>query len=973
MKAACKCITLLYCLIIYAIPCHPQEVASQLKLHTDFIYINHEGKLTQDVFYAVDSSFKASLSLQCYLLQTNGDSILLYSKKQVQVHLKKGVNQLHLNYNEKDSNTYIIPAFNDVLKHVASVPPGNYITYITVQNENDAFSQVISNCVDSNLKINSAIRKDVNNTLSGRHRSFLGINIGSQLSGMPVGKALSNAHHKIEQASKMRGLTPVQVHANGIDYIDFYYHDWYVGRYKAAKNETVAQQLKAEESELNGYAGGLTANDLENHPSLFSQFRDLKKEKKGKEELKGELSLSGNFSNGQEPYSDQDNNYYELRGSVEVPVAGLPVELEGLYTSQDAHRQAKASYFHIHYDTDKAKAELNKLLSGYNEKYQQTISKGAGINMIYGSALNNLQAQKGQLQAELQAQLAVPDISKPGLNLDSLKQAATQKAMSAAKDSNLSVESGDEMKSASTDEQKIKDSVNRVYSSVQEKYNKLLAIEKNIDKYSSLLQQYKNTNYFDSALAYQKIKNINETEDLSYKQLAKKADNLLPEGKAKSFATGITNFDAGSFPMYESKFTMAGQNLKGLNFGYDLGFCQAGFTLGKTQYIGPDGSIDQYTTYSANASFKPAKNQKIGLIYYGYMPSKQMLSGDFFKDLPVATPTFTDPVHIVSLNYDARLSRYLLMNAEAATSINDATSGTGNFSAADKMAYNFDVQASIPGTYITIGGNYSKAGKDFQNNSLPISPAGTEQYQLQAQGDFFRSFLSLGVEYDYLLQSNFASSGGNKKWGFNVQTHSRKYPSLSFSYKPFTTFRSYSDTLSIAQRPLIGSVWSGKASYQLKRHDGTAWRFMLLYNKSSSSMDTTKYGTDLLQATCMYSTKKLTLSLSGGEMQMFGALNTGIVTTPNQMRFISASANYMLNKQIELSGGQDLGFANFGFCRYAINGGVLYRFNKLPLMLRVNLRYNDYELNQEDGWKQLYSGNIELTWRFKTTIQQKNN
>ena len=91
------------------------------------------------------------------------------------------------------------------------------------------------------------------------------------------------------------------------------------------------------------------------------------------------------------------------------------------------------------------------------------------------------------------------------------------------------------------------------------------------------------------------------------------------------------------------------------------------------------------------------------------------------------------------------------------------------------------------------------------------------------------------------------------------------------------------------------------------------------------------------------------------------------------MRFASISANYMLNSHVALSGGQELGFANFGFCRYAANGGVQYRFNKLPLMLHVNLRYNDYELNSEDGWKRLYSGNIEMTWQFKTTVQRKNN
>src|SRR5579872_1488785 len=139
---------------------------------------------------------------------------------------------------------------------------------------------------------------------------------------------------------------------------------------------------------------------------------------------------------------------------------------------------------------------------------------------------------------------------------------------------------------------------------------------------------------------------------MTYKQMAKKGDALLPDGQAKGFIAGITNFDAGMFPKEESKYTMSGQQMKGVDCGYDLGICQAGVTLGKTEYVGRDGTLDKYTCYSERTTFKPIKKQKLSLIYYGYTADRKMTGDAFFNNANISAPGFFEPVNIISTKYD---------------------------------------------------------------------------------------------------------------------------------------------------------------------------------------------------------------------------------------------------------------------------------------------------------------------------------
>jgi|GEM_PF-417541 len=966
------------------------------RFHTDFVYLNDDDKLMQDIYYSSDSAFNGVLQLACYKYNRSSDSVLVFAKKNKEIKFKSGINHTSLNYSENNENTFYLPIFYTILQKQNVTPPGAYKIYVTINDNSSSYNLSFIYNIDSNLSANSPIRKQVNKTLLPQTKSVLGVNLMGVASNYTkaAGTALEQARGKINKFYKKRGLTPVEGEQYGKKYIDFYCQDWFVGRYEVNASLPIKGQIQQQTQGLQSNMGSFTTNDLGDYHSLFSQFRELNKNKKDNQEMEGEISILGNMSSGQEQYSDADNNFYEVRGLMQLPVMGMPVDIEGYYTSQDNNRQAKASYIRFHYDVDKAKAELSNTMSQYNQKYSETVSKGQGLQMVYGSAISSLQGERSQLLGSLQQQAGIKNFQPGHLNIDSLRQVATQQSVAnAEKDTAMlrqkamtgadSSGAGHDAQAARMKEQalqaketQIKDSVNRKYQKLQEEYNKVLALEQKIQKYQALLSQYKNTTYFDSALAYSKMKGASNPQDMSYKDMAKDAGNILPNGKVKSFVTGITSFDAGMFPKYESQFTMAGQQVKGTDFGYDLGVCKTGVTLGKTEYIDANGNVDQYTTYSARATFDHLPGQKVELIYYGYTPSRNMLSSDgFYKDVNIAAPSFREPVSIVSLNYANKLSKYVLLNAEVATSSKraDTTNVIDNVSMGDKMAYSATVTGNIPRTTISLDGSFDKVGKNFENNTLPLVLNGTTQYKIAATGDFIHSMLTLGIEYDYMLQDNFSSvgTGTSKKWGFDIKTNSRRYPALSLSYKPFTTFRSYTDTLNIPQRPLLGSVWTGRLSYHVKMHDGRSIRLMATYNRSSSQMDTAQYGSNLEQASCIYTVKDLTASLTVGNMQLSGNEISALVTTPNNTTFFDITAGKNLGKRVNVTAGQDVGVAGFGLCRYSAMGGLMYRFKKRPITARMNMRYNTYQLNTGQAWQNLYSGDMEVIWKFRAKMKNR--
>lgn len=960
------------------------ETAEKIKdFRTDFLY-QQDKHFSQDFFITASADCEVSIEHRCYLL-SGQDSIQLYKFSYSSEKLKKGISTITVSFKDPKTQSYLEPGFAEAIRNTGLIPVGNYRQYtsIRVKGHDEQYLKAFILDKDSLIDIHSSVRKGIVDILDPvKKNNFLSAQTQTVSASLDnVTHAFERNQHRLERYFKQKKLTPKQYKSGDKEIIDLYYGSWYMGRYELAVNGTLTSQLKREKDALESNIGAFAHNNLGDYQSLLSQFRDIKKKSRENKELTGEIAVSANYASDQEQFSKQENQYYEARGSIEFPLFDIPITVSGYYTTQDKNRKAKASYVHFRYDAEKAKEQLLKLIGSYNARYEQTITQGGNYDMIYGQFVQQLQQQKDQALASLKQQVNIPDMDFSSLSEEQMKAVLEQKLLeekdklqNKVQDSIMNTAGNSDaakgVQQGLAKAQQAKEKGQKAYDKAMEQYNKIMELERKIRKYKSMLEQYRNTMQYDSLLAYDKVKDLKNLDQLSYKDIAKKASGLLPESKAKGLITGLTNLDAGIFPKYVSDYTLSGQMLKGIDLGYDIGFANVGGSYGKTEYIDREGHVEGYTAYSGRVQFKPILHQQLGFVYYGYSPGKKLLGdNDFFKDASVSLPSFRNPVHILSLTYNGDISQYLHATGEFATSNKPGQSeeAKSQLSFKERSAYNIRLEGTIPKTGLQLEAGYEHAGKAFENNTLPMIMAGTERYKIKGKGDFFRSFLTVGVEYNYLIQNSFYSKSNNSKWGFEIATHSKRYPSVSLSYKPFSTFRSFTDTLNIEQKPILGEVWTGKASYQIKKQN-RAIRFNLLYNRNTSIMDTIRYGSHLLQFSTIYSRKTTMLSVNIGSSK----INTDYIeiTYPafNNSTFVNLAAGGTVTTGLSLTGGIDVASSKAGLSRYGCFAGSSYSFKKLPVMIRANFRYSNYRLEEAAGWKPLYSGGIELAWRFKVKL-----
>jgi hypothetical protein len=944
--------------------------------HADHFFVQ-DGALLQDIYFESAINGEAKIQLESWYYKSATDSVKIFRHSST-IKLKMGIN--HITQELQKGDAFVLPAFGALVKRTSMIPCGSYTLLLSIQKDSLQYASRFDQNRDTLISIQSPVIKGINNILEPASNNLFPAAKSLSTAADKASGALLKNQYRLDRYFKKKGLQQQKYTKDSKEIIDLYADGWFMGRYQLDGNTSLSKQLADQKNSLEGSLESLTGNGLGDNQSLLAQFKELKKNSRENSDLTGEIALSANFSNDQEPNSEQDNNYYEARGSLEFPVFDIPVSLSGYYTTQDKNRKAKASYVHFRYDAEKAKEQLLKLIGSYNKKYEQAITQGASYDMVYGKFVGELQSQKDKAIAGLKQQVDLSGLDINAISEEQLKEAALKKVY-AQKDklqdslqNNASASSaGKTVTDAASKAQELKRKADEKYAKALEQYNKIMELERKIKKYQGMLDQYRNTNYYDSLMAYGKSKELQNLDGASYKDIAKKASSLLPESKTKNFVTGLTNFDAGMFPKYVSDYTMSGQMLKGVDAGYDIGFAEIGGSYGKTEYIDRNGNVEGYKTYSGRAQFKPLLKQTLGFVYFGYSPGKQLLEGDgFFKDVSVSLPSFRNPVHIVSVLYNGEISKYVHLGGEYAVSTKQGQSEAAAKQSGinDKSAYNIKVEGNIPAQNINIEAAYEHAGKSFENNTLPVLMAGTDRIRMAGKGDLFRSFLTVGVEYNYLVQSSLSSTGNNSKWGFDIATHSKRYPSVSLSYKPFSTFRSFNDTLNIEQKPILGEVWTGKLNYQIKRKD-RAIRFTLLYNRNTSSMDTVKYGSALVQFSTIYSYKSTMLALNLGSTD----INTDYIETAvplfNHSKFMNLAASGQVLPQLMLSGGTDLALASAQISRYGFFVGTGYSFKKLPVMIRANFRFSNYRLDEMAAWKQLYSGGIELAWRFKMKIFDK--
>lgn len=996
---------IIFCLVVPGTMVAQSSIEERPRISADLAHFSTSHKLVQDVYFSFPSPASGIFRFECFRYLSDKDSILVYGKKSTRLNISGGAIIRSVIFGYNDSGSYVHPDFFHILKAHRLVPAGQYHWYgHFVPDSASVVSVQINMLVDSVLPATSALSKGLRSELAGKGGNQMGrLSAAIPASKVPAVQAVDQAAGRIGAVTRSRGLESRIVNRSQETDVQLWYKNWFVGAYRVESGNPIGRQLEQQQAVLGGNISSLAATGLESYRSLMSQVRELARGDKQEAELQGEIAVAGSWSNGQPEYSAQDNNYYEVRARTETEVAEIPVSLEGYYTTQDAHRRIKSSYVRFHYDAEKAKEKLSKLIDGYKRKYNETVAQGAGLGQVYGSYLSGVESKKAALTASLMKETGLMvsggagsfGIDTAGLRRQIESNVREQLGDTAALiDAGASkLDSAGHIRDAATRGARIADSAARLYESVLRRLEQIRQLEAQYDKYNRLLDQYRTTSYFDSALAYSKVQDLKNGNGATYKQLAKSAAGLLPEGKVKKAVTGLTSFDAGIFPKYVSKYTIAGQQLKGLDLGYDIGFARIGLSAGQTEFAGRDGGLDKFASYSGRVEFSPGKEQQAQLVYYGYTPSRSLITGDdtFSKAIDLALPTFRQPVHIVSAQYAGTFFRNIRLEGEAATSFRngDKQRFVSGFNA-DRLAWNVAAEGHIPGSPLDFIASYEHGGKNFENSTMPLMIAGCDLIKAGIKGGFFKELLSGKVEFNRMTQTNLRGTGGNSRWGFELATHSKQYPSLSVSYKPFATFRTVYDTLGIPQRPLLGEVWTGRATYQIRRSHGVSYRFSAVFNRSTSQIDSLAYGADLLQFNASYANRIWMLSLSGGRSVLNNAMGGAqAADTVNAAHlattFLMTSCAYSLKSGVSLSGGVDIGKAFYGLSRWGVNAGCAYALSALPIRLRTAVRYGGYRLPAYSGavsyerlegtgaapamsWRQLISGSLELAWTFKQRV-----
>jgi hypothetical protein len=941
-------------------------------LSLDFPTLTREKKMMQRLSYESPVDTFVLIRINSFYIQSaSGDSVNLYDLSFEKIHLKKGAGYIDLPFSKAISTHKMHNDFFETIKKFNMVPAGNYKTNVEIYSLKEPavllFEKQIEQYADSNLSYSSGLRDKMNAAISisksARQKAQ------NKISG--AGKLNRNEEQEMGASEKklkrnlksVKGLDMRTSSINGKKYSETYYKGFFLGRYEMASVHDLNNRADAEQKKLSGNSSALVNNELEGFSGVGSQLKDLNTKKDKETRLNGIVDINSFRATAQDPQSATEQNYTEFLLGTDVELMGVPVSIEAFYTTQDANRKAKASYFRFHYDVESAKNKLQKTIDAYKSKLEETGSKGQGLESIYGNYAKSLEGQKTGLLYKMAREYEIDPktITDNNGDVDKIISSIPDEA-DTSKIKDLA-QKGSNGKQSKASEKKQKLQKNR--KDVTERYRQIVALQERADKYYKLLENYRTKTHLDSAINYKKMAGLEEQGDPTYKDMSKAAVGILPEGKTKNFITGLTNFDAGIINKYESQYTMAGQTTKGVSLGYDLGLCKAGITVGNTEYISREGNVDHYSQMLLRLDNKGSKKHKVGMIYNLTTPAKSMGSDEnFIGKQNIRYPGFSHPTQVVSLLYDGKITKRLTVQSELASSFkkDQATS----FDMAHAATTN-TVDYAIPGIPVNVSGTWEHLGNSFENNTLPYIRSGTERYTLSTAADLFRSFLSLKVDYNYLVQENFSTTSYNRKWGFDAKTHSKRYPNVSLSYKPFSTFRSYADTLQIAQRPVQGEVWTARASYQIKRNK-QVHRFTVLYNKNSSTADTVNYSSSIAQLAYVYSNKDLNLTLSLSKMDIPGNFADGTGMISSYMTTVAFSK--AIGKYLNVMVSPDVAFCGWGVQRKSGTVGVTFKVPGKPIQIRSTFRYSNYKLNEAAVPLELYAGNLGMNWQFQ--LEKKN-
>lgn len=702
--------------------------------------------------------------------------------------------------------------------------------------------------------------------------------------------------------------------------------------------------------------------------------------------IDGYLELSQRLGTAAAPYSLYDPNAFEGFAEFGTEYMGVPLRIEAFGTTQDLRQVPKSSYVRFRYDAEAMRSGLLKRIDASRALHAQASTQYGAIRQVYGGHLGKLARQRQALAAQLEQAVrdsaaAFQEDMLPSATLDSLPKRPFQGALDSAGAKALD---SAKTKAKNAAEAKASDGaqavghpllqiesaqVQRIAAKRQAASARLAklrasasSLQADIGRYQTQLDSISKGVSADS-LSAAISSSRSDIAELSNRELLKAASGSAPARAFTRAAAGFTAFEAGVFAAQLSEFTLAGSQMNGLHAGYELGKVQADALGGWVQYVGREGEVTSYRTAAGSLETTMLKGQRIKGMYLAFDASPpQPGTGEGFypRAIPKGASAW-QPAAVAAVSYAGTIGKGLRLSGELAGP--GLVQGTVPTLGRGDIAWQAAAEGEVPRLPVALHASAQQAGRDFYNPLLPLGLSGTNRYALGATGHLFRHKLTWGAERQVMERQGAeeaSSSATNRRWGFEAAWRTKRWPSVAASYKPFATFRAFSDTLAVQQRPLVGSVWSLRSAYQVKGLHGRSWRFAASYVASQSVIDTLAYGCTVMQATAIYTTKKATATTT---------LCRSVVAAPEAMEGIPNMLNASTTMQMNVKAGLALqasvsaGRAPYGLAQYGCGAGVRWA-GKGRLGFGANVGASRFRLQQSMGWQGLYSGTLSGRWVF---------
>lgn len=674
-----------------------------------------------------------------------------------------------------------------------------------------------------------------------------------------------------------------------------------------------------------------------------AQKESIDKEKKDRK-IEGTVYVQSQLSNGKEPDAAIDNNYYELGGSVQIPVMGIPVMINGMYTSQDKGRKFKASYINFSFDKSKLTEQLDQYKSIYEENSEKFKDIKHNTVSNFNTNLSNTENYKSKIISEVKNEISILiyKLADSSNLLNGTNKATYDRLVNVYQDpASINAADIEDLKCEKCD------------TAVNQKITKIVKILRDVNKYTALYNDIKNK-YED--INVKQLVDSHQIEDYTKKyydgdkSITENMPDLiekLPNGKIKKWVTKFTNIDMGMLSNYHSDYTLAGQMNKGLDIGYDFDLFKAGLNIGNTDYLSADGTVIKYRTGLAKVSFEPLKNNELQLSYFTYVPANNQ------ELLPQGT--IKDSIGGILSSLDNRTAIYSLLyygkfdKADIKIDFSNSQSAQQKFNIADLNNSSFNVLLAthlLPNNDLGIA--FEHIGHQFENKVLPFLFSGTQKIKISNTGTYFKNRIMLTLEYQLLTQVAESYVGKNRKLGVQLQTKFKNKPNVSLAYKPFTTFRTVTDTHRIQQRPMMGDVFLFRSNYAFKSNHGASYNFNLILNYNTSLIDTATYINYNTQLLAGYRNKGLNIQTTFGYINSSGVAYETSVGNSNMLFnniFESIQANVQLNQLLTMGGGFELAHYKDVIVRMGLNANASVNLLRWPLRFTLMTRWMNYNKN----------------------------